>query len=267
MRHVSDLTGTLHTDTSMRAPQKARPKTASPARGPRQGPAKKSGARKDVLASEVLDRAVGLFAERGFAGTSLKDVADAVGLSRPAIYYYFPSKDALLEELVAGVTVSAARIFDELEKRTDLTPIERIREAARNLVMWVTDRRLHFKMIDRSENELPPNILARHLDAKRRVLGGLVRFIEQAIEAGEARSVDSRVTAFAIIGMCNWTAWWFNPGGGLTATEIADRIADMAVHAVRRPRGRDGAPNDLRTLTGEIRDTLNLIDRFAAKGR
>jgi AcrR family transcriptional regulator len=225
----------------------------------------KSSARKDVLASEVLDRAVSLFAERGFAGTSLKDVADAVGLSRPAIYYYFPSKEALLEELLAGVTLSAARIFDEIEPRTDLTPLERIREAARSLILWVTERRLHFKMIDRSENELPPSIMARHREAKRRVLAGLARLIEEAIAAGEARSIDSRVTAFAIIGMCNWTAWWFLPGGGLTATEIADRIADLAVHAVRRSRNRNDAPNDLRTLTAEIRDTLGLIDRFAPK--
>jgi AcrR family transcriptional regulator len=235
-------------------------------RGARNKPApaaKKSGARKDVLASEVLDRAVSLFAERGFAGTSLKDVADAVGLSRPAIYYYFPSKEALLEELVTGVTVSAARIFDELEKRTDLTALERIREAARSLVLWVTERRLHFKMIDRSENELPPAIRSRHLDAKRRVLNGMMRFVEQAIEAGEARSLDGRVTAFAIIGMCNWTAWWFIPGGGLTATEVADRMADMAVQAVRRPRNRNGSPNDMRTLTAEIRDNLALIDRFS----
>ena len=91
-------------------------------RGTPAQPGRKSGARKDVLSSEVLDRAVGLFAERGFAGTSLKDVADAVGLSRPAIYYYFPSKDALLEELLAGVTVSAARILENVEKRDRSLP-------------------------------------------------------------------------------------------------------------------------------------------------
>ena len=224
---------------------------------------RKSGARKDVLASEVLDRAVSLFAERGFAGTSLKDVADAVGLSRPAIYYYFPSKDALLEELLTGVTVSAARIFESVEKRTDLTPIEKIGAAARALVLWVTDRRLHFIAIDRSENELPPAILARHRDAKRRVLGGMMRLIEDAIAAGEARAVDSRVTAFSIIGMCNWTAWWFAPDGGLTASDIADRISDFAVHGIRRSRSINGSAGDIRALTSEIRDILGLIDRGA----
>jgi AcrR family transcriptional regulator len=232
-------------------------------RGGPQEPGRKSGVRKDVLSSEVLDRAVGLFAQRGFAGTSLKDVADAVGLSRPAIYYYFPSKDALLEELLTGVTVSAARILDNVEKRNDLTPIQKIGAAAHDLVMWVTERRLHFIAIDRSENELPPPILARHREAKRRVLSGMMRLIDDAVASGEARAVDSRVTAFGIIGMCNWTAWWFVPDGELNAATIADRIADLAMHSVRRARPANGSAKDVRALTSEIRDILGLIDRGA----
>lgn len=233
-------------------------------RGARQPPGRKSGVRKDVLASEVLDRAVILFAERGFAGTSLKDVADAVGLSRPAIYYYFSSKDALLEELLTGVTVSAARIFEAVEKRTDMTPLQKIGAVAHALVMWVTDRRLHFMAIDRSENELPQAILVRHRDAKRRVLAGMMRLIDDAIASGDARSVDSRVTAFSIIGMCNWTAWWFVPDGELTAAAIADRISDLAIHSVRRSRGINGSTGDVKALTSEIRDILGLIDRSSA---
>ena len=242
-----------------KAPVKTVP--AKNIRGGPQEPGRKSGLRKDVLSSEVLDRAVGLFAQRGFAGTSLKDVADAVGLSRPAIYYYFPSKDALLEELLTGVTVSAARILDNVEKRTDLSSIDKIGAAAHDLVMWVTERRLHFIAIDRSENELPAPILAKHREAKRRVLSGMMRLIEEAVAAGEARAVDSRVTAFAIIGMCNWTAWWFVPDGDLPAGAVADRIADLAMNSVRRARPANGSARDVRALTSEIRDILTMIDR------
>ena len=248
------------------APRKKPTVKATAVKAPRGAPpqpGRKSGARKDVLSSEVLDRAVGLFAERGFAGTSLKDVADAVGLSRPAIYYYFPSKDALLEELLTGVTVSAARILENVEKRDDLSPIEKIGAAANALVMWVTERRLHFIAIDRSENELPPAILARHNDAKRRVLSGMVRLIDDAVAAGEARAVDSRIAAFSIIGKCTWTACWFAPNGELPASAVAERMADLAIHSVKRARGSAGKTGDIRGLTSEIRDILGLIDRGA----
>ena len=67
-----------------------------------------AGVRRDLLAAEVLDKAAALFATRGFAATSLKDVADAVGLQRSSIYYYYPNKDALLKELIQGVTLPVA---------------------------------------------------------------------------------------------------------------------------------------------------------------
>src|SRR5688572_6351139 len=158
----------------------------------------RSRLRNNVLKSELLDRAVGLLAERGFAGTNLKDVADAVGISRPAIYHYFPSKEALLAELVAEVTLSSARIFDEIADRKDLAPIDGIREAVRKLVLAVIERPLHFKMMDRCESELPPSIFASHHGAKRRVLAGMTDAIRKAVDAGQARAVDPQITSFAV---------------------------------------------------------------------
>lgn len=217
-----------------------------------------------MLASEVLERAANLFAERGFAGTSLKDVADAVGLSRSAIYYYFSSKEALLEELVQGVTMPAARIFDSARARTDLTPIERVRFAVHSLVIWVTERQKLFKLMDRSETELPPDIAKRHREAKRRVLSGMMELINDAIAAGEASAVDSRITAFAFIGMCNWTAWWFNPVSDGSPTQLADKIADLAHAAVRRAEGQK-KPADIPLLVREIQQNLALINRLAGE--
>jgi AcrR family transcriptional regulator len=215
-----------------------------------------------MLASEVLERAAELFSEQGFAGTSLKDVADAVGLTRSAIYYYFPSKDALLEELVQGVTMSAARIFDDVQQRSDLSALGRVREAVLLLVLWVTERQKLFKLMDRSETELPLDIAKRHREAKKRVLNGMTDLINSAIIAGEAKSVDARVTAFAFIGMCNWTAWWFNPATGDSPHEIAAKIADLAEHAVRRTDVQ-GKPADINLLVREIEQNLELIKRLS----
>ena len=60
--------------------------------------------RKALLEREIKDKACTLFARKGFDGTSLTDIADAVGLSRAAIYYYFENKEALLEAIVAEVS-------------------------------------------------------------------------------------------------------------------------------------------------------------------
>jgi AcrR family transcriptional regulator len=221
----------------------------------------RSGPRRDILAGEVLDKAATLFTAKGFAATSLQDVADQVGLSRTAIYYYFDSKDALLQELVRGVTKQATQIFDDLDTAAGTSPADNVREAARRLVLWVTNPQTHFKLIDRSEHELPAATAAVHRQAKRRVLHGMSALIDAGIAAGEFRAADARIAAFAVIGMCNWVAWWFRPNGERSASEIAATVADQAVASLRRP-DRQAARTDLGALTQAIRAELDLIDRM-----
>ena len=134
------------------------------------------GARRELLASEVLDKAAALFAKQGFAATSLKDVADAVGLHRSSIYYYYPNKDALLQELIQGVTLPVAQIFQEVDGE-DLTPLTKIGEVVRRLVLWVSDPHTHFRLVERSEAELPDAVAGAHKEAKRHILREMMRLI------------------------------------------------------------------------------------------
>ncbi|MGI9197215.1 MAG: TetR/AcrR family transcriptional regulator [Candidatus Nanopelagicales bacterium] len=61
-------------------------------------------ARKDDRRSEILETASGLFARNGFHGVSIDDLGAAVGLSGPALYRYFPSKEAILSEMLIDIS-------------------------------------------------------------------------------------------------------------------------------------------------------------------
>jgi AcrR family transcriptional regulator len=67
----------------------------------------------------ILDRAAALFARRGFAKTSVQDVADAVGLSKAGLLHHFPSKDALREAVLAQAAAQGQRVLDQVR---DLPP-------------------------------------------------------------------------------------------------------------------------------------------------
>jgi AcrR family transcriptional regulator len=191
-------------------------------------------ARKTIVAKEVLEQAALLFASKGFANTSLQDVADAIGLSRPALYYYFPSKNALLEAMVEDVTVAAVTMLAEIRNNIELGPEERLRRAVESLVLWSLARPTRFKVIDRAEEMLPPDISATHEAAKRQVLQAMSSVIADGVAAGVLRPVDPRMAALSIIGMCNWTAWWWTPKSRNPKEEVAAFIGEMAVAALRR---------------------------------
>ena len=64
--------------------------------------------RRELVEAQIYEQATRLFAERGFAGTSLQDIADAMGMTRPALYYYVKNKDQLLARLVTEITEGPA---------------------------------------------------------------------------------------------------------------------------------------------------------------
>lgn len=76
-------------------------------------------ARRTDTRERILEVAARLFSERGFAGTSIRDIADALGVTKAALYYHFPSKDAILGELVAQPLAAVRAVLAEPHRLTD----------------------------------------------------------------------------------------------------------------------------------------------------
>jgi AcrR family transcriptional regulator len=208
--------------------------------------------KKEALRQTVLKVAAELFAERGYAGTSLQDLADELGMSRPSLYYYFSSKEAILASLVEEVTVFSHRQSERVAANPEADPDESLRLLVRNHAKWLLEHSVQFRVVDRSESELPEETREVHNAAKRALLEDFTRLIAHGIQVGHFRGVDPRVAAFAMLGMCSWTAWWFKPDGRQTADAIADMIADMALHSVRR----EGAK---RSKIAEVGDAFQML--------
>ena len=190
-------------------------------------------ARRELVENELYEHATRLFAERGFAGTSLQDIAEAMGITRPALYYYVKSKDELLAKLAADVAGGSAAQITEVAARPGLDAVGKIREIARLNVVRVATQPERFRLLIRSEAHLPPELSRAYDTSRRAVLKAVTGVIEDGIRAGRFRPVDARVAALGVIGMCNWVAWWFRPGRD-SIDAVAGQLADMAVAAVQR---------------------------------
>jgi AcrR family transcriptional regulator len=208
--------------------------------------------KKELLRKTLLDAAAELFAERGFAGTNLQDIADALGTSRPLIYYYFPNKEEILASLVQEVTVFSQQQTTLIAASTDANPGETLRLMTASHAKSLLDHAVAFRVVDRSEADLPGATRKVHDTAKRAVLENFSSVIARGAQIGHFRPLDPRLSAFAILGMCNWIAWWFKPSGRLSPQQVADGIADLAVHSVQREDAR-------RPKTSAIGDALQIL--------
>ena len=223
---------------------------------PRKPAAKKSPAspasrRADALRQQICAAATDLFTRKGYGGTSMQDIADALEVSRPTLYYYFRDKNGILEAAVREVTLEGQKRAESRMADASAAPAETLRRLVADHADVILARPAQFRMIDMAQGHFAPKLRGIARAAQRGLLEAFTNVIRRGIEEGVFRVTDPRVAAFSLIGMCNWTAAWYRPEGRLSQREITDLIADLGVCALLRP-------NAARTGTG-IAESLDLI--------
>jgi AcrR family transcriptional regulator len=184
----------------------------------------------------ALSAAIQLFAERGFDTTGMRDIAAAVGVKAPALYNHFASKEEILAE---AMEYALAEFFVGILERMDHERPQGWLEAfVRGHVTFQLTRRDIARANDTLLNVetmrrlLPAERHERLVVAQRsyyRILRDLI-----ALEPDRAANVDPRVTAFAVISMCDGVLGWTRPDGELGAEAVADGIWTLVALLVGR---------------------------------
>ena len=221
----------------------------------------KTRTKGSILPESILDAATKLFIERGFDGTSMYHIADALGVTRTAVYYYFKNKEAILAALTEGVTRIAGQIAEQLADHKDLEPVAALRMLVVQHTNLILDHNLQFRVVERNEERLPPKRREGARRSRQAVVNNFTTVIERGVRWGACRPLDPRIAAFAILGMCNWTAWWYQPGGRKTRDEISSLIADLALNAVMRPPSAGARTSDVGESLRLVRQELAFLEQ------
>ncbi|MDY6809903.1 MAG: TetR/AcrR family transcriptional regulator [Actinomycetota bacterium] len=220
----------------------------------------RSNSRRELVEREIMEQATRLFAQKGLASTTLQDIAEATGLTRPALYHYVANKDELFSRLVSELAEEPAVLLHEINQRDDLDPVAKVHEMAMSIALHQAQTLDRFRVLIRSEAELPATVAETYRQSRRRVLKELVAAMEEGIDAGQFRPADPRVSALGIVGMLNWIAWWHHPGDAEADRTIARQLADMAVHSVLDPDAGDTEPGAERVIA-QMRQGLDYLER------
>lgn len=248
------------TGSSARASRRG--KAAPAPGGPGAGPTRPATARRELVENEIYEHATRLFAERGFAGTSLQDIADALGITRPALYYYVKSKDELLAKLVTEVTHGPLTELEAVLARSELDAVAKLREVVRVIVVRRATQPARFRLLIRSEAELPDELRTAYDTSKRAVLNVVAGVVEEGVRAGLFRPVDSRVAALGVLGMCNWVAWWFHSDDPSSVESVTEQLAEMAVAGLQRDEHRAPVGGGPAAALKLLREDLEHLERI-----
>ena len=185
--------------------------------------------KKTPRRAEVIRAAAKLFSERGYHGTSMQHLGDALGMQRGSLYAHIGSKEELLFEVVEE---GAERFLERGRSAIEMQALASVR--LRSLLIGHIEtaiEHLDAATVFLNEWRYLSEPMQEIVQVKRDLYEGFVRrIIEDGIEAGEFRAdADVRFAATLVLSAGNWTYAWYRPGGELGPTQIGERFANLVL--------------------------------------
>ena len=188
--------------------------------------------RGDDRQAQLLGIACRLFSERGFNGTSLRDIAAEAKVTKAALYYHFPNKESLFAKIVLE---SLEALFNQVKEACDEvdTPEAKVRafmittaeNYQHNREAWIASSNAF-----RTHGDSPSKAKAVALrDQYEKLLRGC---IHEGIESGHFREVDPAMAGRVLLSAVNSMSRWHNPKGKLAPSEVVDQFVDIVLHGM-----------------------------------
>lgn len=183
--------------------------------------------------SQVLEAAIRVFSERGYRATSMRDLAQEVQLSKPALYHYVASKEALLVEIYEGVTVEGVESARRMLERDDIEPLDAIRELLVERIAYTCENRRLLQIFFEEESEIPADLMRAMRKQRRAYEDSFIELLSKGERDGSiALDTTPRIVVNTLLGAAHWTYKWYDPNAAKGPRELAEDIADVLMNGL-----------------------------------
>lgn len=183
-------------------------------------------------AGRILTAGLELFAERGYGGTSIREIGARAGINAATLYSHYRSKEHVLAALVL---LGHQELHGRLQRALVATrggPRQQLRALVRTHVLAHAEHALLALVANGELHALSADHAAPALELRRQSRQLLLAVLDEGVRSGEFTTSEPLLAATAIVGMGRQVAHWFEPGGPLTPQEIADSYSTYALAVV-----------------------------------
>ncbi|WP_068274178.1 TetR/AcrR family transcriptional regulator [Aldersonia kunmingensis] len=179
----------------------------------------------------ILEAALDTFYERGFHGTSVREIARRVGVTVPALYYHHDNKEGLLIALIEISTGNVLARAHAADAEGGDDPVARLSNVIEAIVLRMTTR-ARLAAIESEARYLGPENRERNRVVRKGIEQLVRRIIEDGVRTGVFDVDDAAETTRALLGMCQSIPRWYHAEGTLRPEEVALKYAAIALQTV-----------------------------------
>lgn len=180
---------------------------------------------------DILEAAAQIIREKGFHGTSMQDIAEAVDLRKASLYHHFDGKQKILVELL---DMALDILIEELEIviKKQVPPDEKLRLAMHSYLNCLAKYNDLASVLLLEHRSLEQKLRKQHISRRDRYEVLWRGIIEDGVSAGVFICDNPGLATKVVLGIANWTIMWYRQDGSLSATEIADQSASLILNGL-----------------------------------
>lgn len=179
----------------------------------------------DQRRERLLTAAARVFAARGFAGTSMRELARASAMSLAGMYYYVKSKDDLLFQIQKACFEQVHAGASDVVRR-ETTAEARLAAFVRHHIRFFAAHMAEMKVLAHEAESLKGPMLTQIRALKRAYVDTLQHLLAELDGSDDTRS-QRHIAAYTLFGMMNWIYTWYDPEGPVGVDQLADSITRL----------------------------------------
>lgn len=172
-----------------------------------------------------------LFKEKGYSGTSMRDIAAKVGVEAPSLYSHYENKEAILQNICFTMAHKFLDSFEEINTERDETYVEQLQQVIRKHVLLITSNLSQVAVFWNEWRYMTEPYFNDFVKMQRTYERGIKEIIDRGISAGQFKKVNSTFTTMAILSSLNGIQKWHNYT--ISPEEMATSFADLFIKGIK----------------------------------
>ncbi len=183
----------------------------------------------------ILDKAGALFWQKGYHGTSMKDIADACHCKPANIYNYFESKEDILYNVVRDITEQTVHAVAHLKDDNTTGPVEQLKMVVKgHFSLWARLKRSNVLISDAGLRDLSSEHRKEIISLRNEYDSIMLHIIRLGVASGDFAVKDEKVVTYLIASVILRSSIWFSPKGRLSVDEVGDIMFDFVYRGIKR---------------------------------
>ena len=183
---------------------------------------------------QVIRKAAELFREKGYAASSMRDLAQKLGIEAASLYSHIKSKEEILQSLCFDMATEFRKSLDEVEK-LQVTAGEKLTQGITGHIRVMAKDLTASAVFMNEHRHLSQPHLREFLLLRINYINRFKAIIEAGVQSGEFKaSIDRKLAVMTLFSSLNWMPMWYDPNTGINPQDLGKQLSDMLVNGLKK---------------------------------